>query len=298
MKKRRHHHVWQHYLKPWERAGTVQCSMAGRIFGTDRVNIAVERDFYALPKWTADDRKLMRAFISPMPEAARRTHMNFLAALEFPDRFEGHSEIADDQIAIFRTNAIEDQYAAIEQCFEPLLTRILTEDLGFYDDARESIAFLAFLCSQQMRTKGVKERSLELNRSASLPNLERIWPALAYILAVNIGGTMYVERRRRTLVLLNNGHDTPFITGDQPVVNLLGMAGTVTDRVALYFPVSPRLALVLNDVDNNLPLSSASLTPTDVRALNAKIAAETHAQVFGNSDAALLQAHEDSPWQA
>lgn len=275
----------------------MQCSMASGIFGTDRVNIAVERDFYALPKWNDDDRKLMHAFISPMPEAARRTHMNFLATLEFPYHFEGQSEIADDQIAIFRTNAIEDLYAAIEQRFEPLLTKILNEDLGFYDDAHEAITFLAFLCSQQMRTKGVKERSLQLNRSASLPNLERIWPALAYIFAINIGGTMYVERRRRTLVLLHNDYDTPFVTGDQPVVNLLGVAGTATERVALYFPVSPRLALLLNDVDSNLPLSSASLTEADVRGLNAKIATEAHAQVFGHSEAALLLARQDSPWR-
>jgi hypothetical protein len=84
----------------------------------------------------------------------------------------------------------------------------------------------------------------------------------------------------------------------QPMVNLLGIAGTATERVALYFPVSPRLALVLNDVDCNLPLSSSSLTETDVRALNAKIAGEAHTQIFGNSESALLLAHEDSPWRA
>jgi hypothetical protein len=45
---------------------------------------------------------------------------------------------------------------------------------------------------------------------------------MSYLFALNIGFSLYMERRRRKLVFIENRTDVPFITGDQPVTNLLG----------------------------------------------------------------------------
>ena len=48
MKKRRHHFVWQYYLKAWTVAGRIACWRNGQVFRTDPTNVAVEKDFYRL----------------------------------------------------------------------------------------------------------------------------------------------------------------------------------------------------------------------------------------------------------
>ena len=53
--KRRHHHVWQYYLRPWTTDGQLFCLMEDRIFPTGTTAIAVETDFYKIEKITATD---------------------------------------------------------------------------------------------------------------------------------------------------------------------------------------------------------------------------------------------------
>ena len=53
--KRRHHHVWQRYLRPWTVGGTLYCLQDGRIFSTGTRTVAVEKDFYKLHQLTVED---------------------------------------------------------------------------------------------------------------------------------------------------------------------------------------------------------------------------------------------------
>jgi hypothetical protein len=50
--KRRHHHVWQNYFHPWTADGALYCLQDGRIFRTGTRVVAVQMDFYKLPRLT------------------------------------------------------------------------------------------------------------------------------------------------------------------------------------------------------------------------------------------------------
>ena len=112
--------------------------------------------------------------------------------------------------------------------------------------------------------------------------------------AANIGAGLYVERRDRKLVLINNTTDTEFITGDQPTINLDAYDGKPPEKITLYYPLSPSLALILTETDGRTPFPSEGFSAAEARYLNAKMAKAAHSQVFGRSERLLMQANKDA----
>jgi hypothetical protein len=98
---------------------------------------------------------------------------------------------------------------------------------------------------------------------------------------------VYLERRKRQLVLVENGTDLPFITGDQPVINLHGDGRKSPATLSWYYPISPHLALFLTEVDEEPSFFTASLTSAQVNSLNARMVAASHSQVFAQSRVSL-----------
>jgi len=92
------------------------------------------------------------------------------------------------------------------------------------------------------------------------------------------------EAKRRPLILLENETDVPFITGDQPVINLLSPGtGEPPKLLAFYYPVSPQLAVILDEASERTGYAARPVSAHHVIALNRRIQAAAHAQVFGSS---------------
>ncbi len=298
MKKRRHHHVWQYYLKSWATNDQIFCLREGRIFQTNTLNIAQDRDFYKIPKLTDDDiawaRRLVTSKSNPL---AKTLHEDFLAKIlapmNFLERMKSYltkDKELDGEIDLYRTNVLEDFHANIEAHFIPLLNRIRTHDINFYESENDCITFLHFICVQIMRTKAVRERSLELNRkNASAVDISRIWNLLTYMLAVNVAGGLYLERKRRKLVLIKNNTEVNFVTSDQPATNLFGSGTKPPETLSIYYPISPNLALILSEEEKEPLYSTETLTSEQVATLNDRIVAVSHSQIFGHSEASLRE---------
>jgi hypothetical protein len=286
-KKHRQHHVWQHYLKPWCTDGQLHCLMDGRIFPTGTTAIAVEQHFYKIGKLTPDDIALIRFLlidVKGLHPLIRRNHEDFLKLVTASTQFEGQNTELDDIIDTFRTNALEDYHAGIEASFLPLLESALRKDIGFYADQESCTTLFHFLATQHMRTKGIKVRTIEILKRKSNLDASRIWDILSHMAATNIGMSVFLERERRKLVLVENTTDLPFITGDQPLVNLHGSDGEKSPAtLSWYYPISPRVALFLTEVDEGPTYTTAGLTSAQVSDLNARIAAASHRQLFGPS---------------
>jgi hypothetical protein len=287
-KKRRQHHVWRHYLKSWTVGGGLYCLRGGRIFPTGTTAIAVEKDFYKLHKLTPEDFGLIKWLIMDAAHPTlTKNHEHFLAMLTFPLQFDGRLPEIDVMIDTYRTNALEDYHAGIENSFLPLLDRLLAKDASSYAIEGECITFLHFICTQYMRTKRIKVRMIELIKEKNGRDLSRIWDIMSHMCAVNIGCGLFLERIKRKLTLVENRTDVTFVTGDQPVINLHAAPPRPPTKLSLYYPLSPRLALILPEVDEEPPFSTESLTSAQVAALNARIIEASHSQVFGDSEASL-----------
>ncbi|MGY4407860.1 hypothetical protein ACVIYL_008663 [Bradyrhizobium sp. USDA 3315] len=191
----------------------------------------MQTDFYKLQRLTPQDLALLKMLFGQGRPSAVRTHGSLVAMLiapfELAEPFRGSPNWPkiEAQLDEHASNVLEDYHASIESSFAPALERALAGDLGFYTDDAEFITFLNFLCTQYMRTRGIKERTLELS-----PFLERVWNVMIHITATNIGSSLYVERRRRKLVIVENRSEVPFVTGDQPAINLKGARPVPTDQ--------------------------------------------------------------------
>jgi hypothetical protein len=66
---------------------------------------------------------------------------------------------------------------------------------------------------------------------------------LNHIYATKVGAELVRERKLYRIVFLKNETAVPFITGDQPVLNMLDPA--TTNDLELYYPLSSTLAIML-----------------------------------------------------
>ena len=291
MKKRRQHHVWQRYLQSWTVDDKLFCLRDGRIFVAGTHDVAVDRDFYKLQVLTDEDIKLIKWLVvdAATHELSKRHHTDLLTSFAAPLRFVEKNRSAfknvesiDEYIDEYQTNAMEDYYGRMEQSFLPTLEDVLRGNLSFYEDGNRCIGFLHFIITQHMRTKRTREKTIEILRSKSNIDFSRCWNITVHMFSFNIGLSLFRERKRRSLILLENKTDLPFITGDQPIVNLLAAGTTPPEALSVYYPVSPTLALVLGEVDQPPAFVSENLTVADVQYLNDRIYAAHHSQVFAH----------------
>lgn len=292
--KRRHHTVWQKYLKSWTVDGAIWCLQNGRIFQTGTPVIAVEKDFYKLHILTREDVALIKMLFEKAHPIAKKHHANLLNDVMRPfkmvEAFKDHPKFGAELyrgLDDYASNVLEDYHAGIERSFIPSLESALNGEIGFYGDPQRCIPFLHYLCTQYMRTKGIKKRSIELCNEDKSADLGRVWNLLVPMVAFNIGQSLFVERRERKLILVHNRTDVPFITGDQPAVNLKGARPRPPENLSIYYPISPRLALLLTDVNEDPLFPAEGLTGEQALTLNMKIAEASYQQTFAHSKAPL-----------
>ncbi|SDS47960.1 DUF4238 domain-containing protein [Bradyrhizobium canariense] len=260
-------------------------------------DVAVDRDFYKLQVLTDEDIKLIKWLVvdAATHELSKRHHTDLLTSFAAPLRFVEKNrstfksvESIDEYIDEYQTNAMEDYHGRMEQSFLPILEDVLRGDLSFYEDGDKCITFLHFISTQHMRTKRTREKTIEVLRSKNNIDFSRCWNIAVHMFSFNIGLSLFRERKKRSLLLLENKTGLPFVTGDQPTVNLLADGTAPPDALSFYYPVSPTLGLVLGEADQPPAFGSESLTVADVQHLNDRICAAGHSQVFGHTEAALI----------
>ena len=263
------------------------CLQDGRLFSTGTTYLAVEKDFYKLDALTRDDIALIKMLFDTGHPYSKRNHAKLLNDLMLPfqiaERIKDpkHREKMNEFLDGYTSDVLEDHHAQIEATFIPILESALNGDISFYRDER-AIPFLHYLSTQFMRTKGIKERSIEACRADGSADLSRVWNVLIHMFATNIGADLYRCRRRRKLVLIHNQTEVPFITGDQPAINLKGTRPHPPKCLSIYYPLSPTLALLLADLDEE-PLFPSDLTSAQASTLNEQIFKASYRQVFGKS---------------
>ncbi|WP_082113651.1 DUF4238 domain-containing protein [Chromobacterium vaccinii] len=288
--KRRHHHVWQHYLKPWTNNGSIWCLQDGKIFSTGTTVVAIERDFYKVSRLNNSQTIYLKKFFSfGNNETLDKNHHSFIDMVQAPYQI---MEIAkktltqeeiNEHLNNYSLNALEDYHAKIEASFAPYLKQALQKDTRFYLSDDSCIDFLHYICTQYMRTKGIKEKTIQANINSNLPDLTPMWNMMIHMFAVNIGWSLFAERQRRKLVIIENNTNTPFITGDQPAINIKAKETNQQDEFSIYYPISPSLALILCEVNQDPTYPEHGISALQVSELNQRIVRASYKQIFSHS---------------
>ena len=253
--KRGHHYVWKHYLNAWATNSQVYCLRNGNIFPINTTKIAKERDFYRLHKLSEKDVLFLKTYVMGItPDRRLRehyfAHIRLFSSLPHMSEFASQSlKSPFEELQSLVIEAREDLYAEIESQGRPYIEFLKANDTSFFLRPKCAMQFLHYLFIQHFRTKNMREKYLHACRLLRLPFDEsRVWPFIAYISATNISYSYFRDSEMFQITVLVNETDIPFITSDQPTINVLatGDSGT-THKLALYYPLSPTRAMVFHE---------------------------------------------------
>lgn len=275
---RRHHTVWRHYLEAWQNdKGLIHWSLNGVLRSPTRpTNVMVSRDFYQLPTITPGDVPFLKALVdSTGPEELRHSHRRFLTRLAYignaNELIQSHPwfSAADKRLAwSFVVEFEESLHAQVEQNAVSLLEELRQQRTDFIANDDRAIAFFHFLSHQYFRTKPIREAvSAEMSRMFPDHTVGRLANVICHISADNVGASLYADRNVLDIAFFTNSSELRFLTGDQPVVNLMGTGDRRdTKGLILYYPLSPDLACLIAPKESNLRSGDPSIDI--VRQLN------------------------------
>ncbi|MHB0925204.1 MAG: DUF4238 domain-containing protein [Gallionellaceae bacterium] len=303
MKKTKQHYVWRNYLKSWTSNGSIWCSRKGKVFPSDLMNIGQERYFYKLKELTENDIKFVIKFaIEPIKHKLLRelntdwlNLFNLIFKLKNFVKEKGVIEPElNEQIELAIHNMEEDYHQSIEGNAIKHIDSILAKDISFFQTEKGRMDFAYFLCVQYMRTKKRQEAMCNQFKNQDNPylegvNMENAWSVMRHIYATNMGFSLFADSNRFKMVLINNESTTPFITGDQPVINTYAAGGSnkhVSD-VEFYYPVSPRLAILISPKSEYQSVNEFDISDVDAHAFNIAMLKASHEQIYADSEATI-----------
>ena len=311
-----HHHTPRQYLLAWADADERIAWLGyGKVSRSGLTVVGGENDFYRLKELTVPDVDCLKLFIDGLREHGRDGHKRFLQMYLLPTRLKallerrieeqqqriaergaseddmGNAAIAqarhDLEVAIANFN--EDYHASIERRFWPFLELIKQRNFSFYEDSQMAIDFIHGLFVQYFRTKAVRERALQ-KESVLFENMERVWDVLSHIMAIEAGGSFFVDRRNFQIVVLDNDTQVPFITSDQPIINMLtdGKSFNVPERVEFYYPLSPTQAMLYLERSTPTGKFNNPGSIDDAHRYNQMMLDHSGLRVFSNSEEYLM----------
>lgn len=167
------------------------------------------------------------------------------------------------------------------------------------------IYFMQFFSHQSSRTKNFRD-SIGAGLAKSRPTLDKAteeqvnyimkmtqesWWFIEYMFGMNMGWSLYLDRKYDVHCLLINDTNTSFITSDQPIVNV---HQALTDEIEtpedhecdFYYPISPNVAYMINK-SNRFPRGRFQVSVDDVEEMNIKLAKKANFHIIGNSKESL-----------
>ncbi len=303
--KKRHHYVWANYLTRWGN-GTknVFYTTKNGKFANDSVRaIVVDDYFYKTTTLTSKHVKLIKGFSQKSPDHLHQLHMSYLNDFLMAQQIEAiysKSGIRDKEVEkhlhALRCNLLENLHASHEAMVIPVLSALADEKFDVLEDKQHMIEYMAFFGQQISRTKTFRDSAIaaQLRRNPleieMAHAMEHAWWFLSYMFGINIGFSLYSDRHNARHALLINDTKVPFITSDQPVVNVhpcvSETAFTAPEHADFYYPISPRIAYIICDSERFLQ-SRNVVDEVTVTELNSKVAAQAMVHIIGDTENAI-----------
>jgi hypothetical protein len=297
-KKIYHHHVPRFYLQAWAEDNRVCWSGYGKILHSELTVVGGENDFYRLEELSQNDFAMLQELAKRFAHGSRETNLRFLRRITRPHiarnvlmAYDRDHEIEGERVSdwikaldIEMSNAVENHHMGVENGFQPYLTAMLNDDSTFYEDDRKAADFLYGLMTQQTRTRRMRE--VMTSMQSLFDDFRSVWTILHQMIAVTASASLYVDRKDFKIVLLDNRTHVPFITGDQPVINLHGdpVNHTPPERIELYYPLSPTKAMLFLERGNSTFTYGQQVTLNEVHAFNKQIATHSFKQLFASTE--------------
>jgi hypothetical protein len=272
------------------------------------MKVAAQNYFYRLNEISPEDAKFIEnLIIKDSPEGLKESHRFLLRAFTLPHiakrkieerkrLVEESGEVVDEDI-FRKTMAYIDQqivemnenfHTSIENLFQPILESMKAGDLTFFDNPHQKYAFYYGLAVQYARTNHINGARSNIKKE-DFDRYIRIANVLTHIIATNTGRSLIGEHEHHRIVLLDNATNIPFVTADQPIINLSASPKKVEPpaKFELYYPLSPAKAMMLLEPDSVHMPHCLSISAELAHHYNLLMAAHSFRQVYSNSKAEL-----------
>ncbi|MFZ3183398.1 MAG: DUF4238 domain-containing protein [Pseudomonas sp.] len=303
--KKRHHHVWANYLARWGNGtkNVFYTTKTGK-FAHDSVRAIVADDyFYKTTTLSSKHVEVIKSFSRQSPDHLHQQHMSYLndflkmQQVEAIYRKSGfQNQEAELRLHAMKCNPLENLHASHEAMVCPVLAALADEHLDVLQDKQRMIEFMAFFGHQISRTKTFRDGVIKVLSRRNAMEIEvadamvHAWWFLSYMFGMNIGLNLYMDRHNARHALLVNDTNVPFITSDQPVVNVHSCVSetefAAPTHADFYYPISPRVAYIICDSERFTP-GKNEVDEATVAELNTKVAAQAMVHIIGDSENAI-----------
>ncbi|MCT7643862.1 DUF4238 domain-containing protein [Aliarcobacter butzleri] len=299
MIKKRQHYVSRYYLKAWtNQKEQINCLREQKNFKSNLMGVAQENLFYELQNLNDIEIKFIKSIINLSPfEKLRKFNINWLENYTIIHNIEKKYKVfinknntLKEEINIFKKNFEEDCHSNIEKIGYKYLDFVRNKNIDFYYDKNSSdrLKFLHYLCVQYFRTNNIKQRVIKGFKDESI-DMSKIYPVTANIFATNLSYNLHMDKTMNLFLLINNTN-LEFITGDQPVLNTYGVykdGELKDDEFELYYPISPKLAVLISDKNINNKVINIS-DENKINEYNKFIVHSSYEQIFATNEETLL----------
>ncbi|MDH1334955.1 DUF4238 domain-containing protein [Comamonas thiooxydans] len=303
--KRHHHYVWAQYLLSWSR-GTKKVfftTKKGKIIDDSVRLIVVEDFFYKITNLNNANLRVIEIFSKFSSENLQREHtlmlQRFLKIQELEKIYHSSGKKNKDielHLERMRCNGLENMHTAHELSARHVLSALANRDLSVLQDDAQMCSFMAYFGLQITRTKAFRDSILNMLRRNSELELisadatSQAWWFLSYMFGTNIGLSLYLDRKKITHALLINETNIPFITSDQPILNVHEDVSetefVAPEHADFYYPLSPTVAYIICDSEQ-FSKGLNFISEEKAFELNKKIASQAMVHLIGDSKEAL-----------
>lgn len=301
--KRKHHYVWARYLKAWATRDKIHYITKKGLPATDSVKgLARELGFYKITSFSDDDLLYIRTISKLADKDLQSMHMHFLEQFIvlsnlLKARAKHYNLDTDPASQILQYNVLENIHGKIEREAWPIINELRQGNTESLTDQRQKSQFYFYIAQQLVRTKTVRDKSLEASARHNMPEfvidaMRRNWWFVSFMLGINLGKGLLATQRDGHF-LIENKTETPFITSDRPVINVhASLKTTPTDsppaELDLFYPLSPTHGYMINDSENYNHLKT-QVTTKDVIHLNKCMAETCGESIYGSTRESILE---------
>lgn len=298
MKKRRHHYVWKHYLKPWTSDGKIYLLRQGELHNTALVNAAQERDFYRLKEFSKPGIQLINDLIMRSPATLIPLHHNLLKRFTAPfilrDKLikEGlYDAQSQKELDIIINDTEEELHSEVERDSQEALRLLIETNISSFSKTESLAALLIFLSMQYLRTKRNQVVAADRVTHIATDDFNSVQGILRNIISLNMSYYLLgkIHREEYKIIFLLSDNTETFITGDQPAINSYANLDTdvPTEHFDLYYPLTPNVSLYITpriEYAGYPNGSKVKLSAEDVKSWNLAIYKWSYETIFSHSE--------------
>ena len=299
MPKQNQHYVWKNYLKPWcikrNRIHFSRNNEEVKVANLDRV--MAEKNFYELNPLSDDDKDFLKQYVEDTKSPELKSHHRQLVEIfslvsDFSDLLQ-----IDNKNPISLTVEVQELlHREVEGMAIPILDELRQKQKDFLTCTTSKFKFFYYFAHQYFRTKKLRDGLLRSTaRSHRTYNLSNITNIFIFMTATDLAHNLCFGEDEFDILFIESKGDSTFVTGDQPVINLLGNRqwGDSTETL-FYYPLSPHLSCLITT--NQYGLKSKQISGDLVNRLNGNIAWFSHEIIAGYSESAIQLAIQNKPF--